>query len=367
MGYNENFILLRRLVELYKNELMREDDTKSWISEKKTFKYETPNNPILKLELMNKLFYETVQSFPSDLEDKQHIKQPLGTGIPFNDGWMNFILEEYKNINKLGDNTISNCSEAMMKSMGFYNQWKLHGQGAKPFDKVFFRGESECGHNLTPKLWRSGSDYDEEQLTNDFITKAKENPSEYGLNENNIPNDDSFEWLALMQHYDEENGTRLLDVSSSIFTALYFSTINWEGDENGIISKDKDGVIYCFLGMGDFVCVESENKTRNEVLKEMKEYDTTYFVKPSANSERLIYQDGYFLSQYKKDDGKMKSLGGNKLVYFIIPKEAKEQIAFELYAMGYTPNRVVRGEKGEEANKILEKQLDEWTKKQKVK
>lgn len=45
-----------------------------------------------------------------------------------------------------------------------------------------------------------------------------------------------------MQHHNEKFGTRLLDITSSIYTGLYFACIGWKGE----IDSVNDGILYSF-------------------------------------------------------------------------------------------------------------------------
>ena len=52
---------------------------------------------------------------------------------------------------------------------------------------------------------------------------------------------DHPEWWFRMQHYDTGDGTRLLDVTTSLTAALLFACINWA---SGAVDDTTDGIVY---------------------------------------------------------------------------------------------------------------------------
>jgi|CXWL01.1.fsa_nt_gi hypothetical protein len=80
----------------------------------------------------------------------------------------------------------------------------------------WFRGQTDAGWHLWPKIWRDYDAQTERYLTNLFYQRAK-------LRHANFPDDNDYAgWLALMQHYGLL--TRLLDWSDSALIAAYFAT-----------------------------------------------------------------------------------------------------------------------------------------------
>ena len=90
--------------------------------------------------------------------------------------------------------------------------------------ELWFRGQPNYEHELTPSLFRG--QYDEVGMYDEFIRRFPE----HSHNHKNI-----IEWLTLMQHYGLP--TRLLDWSENLLVALFFCC----NDE-----KDKDGAIFSF-------------------------------------------------------------------------------------------------------------------------
>lgn len=89
-------------------------------------------------------------------------------------------------------------------------------------EDIWFRGQSNFDWKLSPGLMRLTDAPSEGALLTRFKQSA-------GMLINARPKDD-FDWLFLMQHYGVP--TRLLDWTESPLTALYFSVIEEEGDNN---------------------------------------------------------------------------------------------------------------------------------------
>jgi hypothetical protein len=82
-------------------------------------------------------------------------------------------------------------------------------------DRWWFRGQTDAGWDLVPKVWRTHDEQTERYLTNLFYQGAK-------LRQSQFPNEDDYAgWLALMQHYGLP--TRLLDWSESVLIGAYFA------------------------------------------------------------------------------------------------------------------------------------------------
>lgn len=146
-------------------------------------------------------------------------------------------------------------------------------------------------------------------------------------------------WLPIMQHYDEEFGTRLLDISSSIYTGLYFACISWDG----YIDTKHDGILYLFLrgGVGltargfyydrepDDFDPEFDDVAPRVVTKSFYDWEHPDFFriyKSSSASPREIAQDGWFLVRGDLENPPQFGQGFK----FRIPAGAKERIARQL-------------------------------------
>jgi hypothetical protein len=167
----------------------------------------------------------------------------------------------------------------------------------------------------------------------------------------------SSDWWALKQHY--EGGTRLIDVTSSIFSALFFACADWDGS----IDQDTDGAIYLFptenwrkdvlqpdIIRGQNVGPTDQMQPLVETYFSIENHpDTVRFRESHHRNDRLIAQDGFFLWQPIFD----QPLNLGQHFKFRIPGQCKINLLEEMYSIGYTAERLIRGTQGSIAyNKI---------------
>ncbi|MCD6433230.1 MAG: hypothetical protein J7L21_04240, partial [Sulfurimonas sp.] len=152
------------------------------------------------------------------------------------------------------------------------------------------------------------------------------------------------------------------DITTSLYTALYFACIDW----NGNINLEKDGILYQFLVGGnggitargfyydtkptdfdEFDALVPKSLTDSFKTFEHSKYFRIY--KSSSVSPREVAQDGLFLV---RGDLNAKAEFGTGFK-FRIPAEAKMHILKQLWRAGYTPERMVRGERGVKAKENL--------------
>ena len=287
-------------------------------------------------------------------------------------GWKSIVFDQFvANFGRYGDDAISSIAELTL-----YTNALAHAFGSS---RIFYRGEEKYGYKLQSRAERymniesdlePGLTEREMKEIRRFQNQFRTNISQYNFRED-IPNDDSPLWLPIMQHYDEGFGTRLLDISTSPFTGLYFACIGWSGD----IDPSYDGIVYLFQSRGIFAR-GTYHDTRPEefdedyddlpaaslssLFKNWKFPEGLRVYQSSMHSPREIAQDGLFLVRGKILQEKEYGQGFK----FRIPGDAKLSLAKELWLAGYTPRRMVRGPKGEEAHKKLRKILslnDYWT------
>ena len=221
---------------------------------------------------------------------------------------------------------------------------------------------SDHGSGLTPREISELRRFQNEVASSPFLTK------EIVMHGASLPSPSDPIWLPIMQHYDEEFGTRLLDLSSSIYTALYFACVDW----NGVIDDSVDGILYLFMrggGTGGLIArgfyydkksdefdPDFDELAPSDIAESFKDWcHAEYFriYKSSSASPREVAQDGWFL--VRGDLGDEPHFGqGFK---FRIPAAAKSRIARQLWLTGYTPERMVRGPKGRDSREILKKYL----------
>ena len=283
------------------------------------------------------------------------------------ENWMHLVLDYLKEFNKYGNCYISSCGEALLKTFGI-KSFMNKGSNLKP---IFFRGEHIYGRELIPRIVRkTGLKHSDTALdttleeieylkmfqkkyTNSKIrwffqtSKKKENPN----------------WWSLMAHYDDEVGTRMIDITSSIFCALYFACVDWDGTVN----NRKDGCLYFLwnnnwradtdtpeIRNGRIIGFEDQKQnSTNQYFSVQGSPDTLRFRESPDSNQRLVYQDGYFIWQSKFS----KPLDIGQHHKFRIHKDSKINILRELYSIGYTANRIVRGKKGKESHRKICAQL----------
>lgn len=180
-----------------------------------------------------------------------------------------------------------------------------------------------------------------------------------------LPKRNDPEWLPVMQHYDEDFGTRMLDITSSIFSGLHFACVDWDGT----IDFDTDGLLYMFFDHGryyrykeiggfDDEISEFVPKKVKQTFKDWRHPEYIHHFKSARISMREVAQDGHFFVH--GDLGVVPEFGGTGKFKLCIPRWAKARIIKELWFAGYTPERIVRGNKGIEAKSRAEGQVAEY-------
>lgn len=160
-------------------------------------------------------------------------------------------------------------------------------------------------------------------------------------------------WWFRMQHYGEiSEGTRLLDVTSSIPAALLFSCLNWD---TGLIDDTTDGILYLFVEGLNAKTVDFADTTEDingENLFDAYYKDAPiYFLNPPHN-ERSKAQSGAFLWWPKF----WEPFNG-QILYLRVLKERKQDIVRELLLLNFGPKDIVRGQKGSANEVALRKSL----------
>jgi len=173
-------------------------------------------------------------------------------------------------------------SPAVITSLGDFIKEIMNLQGFNNATAYFqwYRGHAGLNWELIPKIQRSFTSNDEEELfrserylTNDFQARASVLPTA-------IPKprlNEYASWLTLMQHYGLP--TRLLDWSRSPLVALYFAV-------NEKSSWDKDACIWV-LSPGRLNLSEHLEKP---TLLNNKEYENSYIYNMAHNTiTTMIY------------------------------------------------------------------------------
>jgi hypothetical protein len=288
---------------------------------------------------------------------------------------LELVLRELQEFNRNGAEYINSCTEALIKSHGVIN-WLY--QGPKARKRIFYRGEHNYEWDLTPRVGRSLCNHDPSDPLRitacelDFLAKFQERVQTDAemrntiFGERRVPAEDDPEWWALMAHYDTEHGTRMIDLTSSLFCGLYFACADW----NGTIDESTDGALYLIhsepwrpesknpeIRRGQVIGVEDLwMHSASKYFNVQNHPDTLRFREARVRNERLIAQDGFFVWQPKFDE--TLGIGDGYHFKFRIYREAKMHILRELYSIGYTAHRIVRGSLGEEAHQRLCKELE---------
>ncbi len=271
--------------------------------------------------------------------------------------WTDTILNEVFEFNSMGAEYICSITEATIKVHGLKKL--LAHTSSSP---MFFRGEHIFGWDLVSRLGRqhpiAWSNVDskmatslELQLLNQFQSKVKssEELKEKIFGEIPIIADNDVGWWSIMQHYDENSGTRMIDVTSSLYSALYFACADWDGS----IDETKDGKLYMFPHPPGRTERYNPDMFKEQIIGSEDQIETTvetYFnvrssfdiprmrISPIMNN-RALSQDGYFIWQ-RYFDKPLNFVGGN-IFPFRIHREYKRSIIQELEFVGYTRDRIL--------------------------
>lgn len=238
-----------------------------------------------------------------------------------------------------------------------------------------FRGQRNIEWSLVPKLGRSMgfqeflrangedaflqagksmvSDY-ERKLLSEFRNNWQDLEDVDPIDQMIELTDNDPSWWFRMQHYDDgSDGTRLLDVTSSIPAALLFACLDWE---TGLVDDSTDGVVYLFCeGMNsvvhDFSLVNATT-LEDELFYGFHEVAPVQVLNPPHN-ERSKAQAGSFVWWPK-----FWEPYPGQIFYLRVPKENKRTIVKELLRTNFGPKDIVRGEKGRANELNLRVQLD---------
>lgn len=277
------------------------------------------------------------------------------------------MFEFDKIIEIIKSNSISSVADATVKTTAYLKTIAgSMGHGEKRF---LFRGQSNIDHELIPRLGRlirEGVNNGKTSEPSDPLVVTdieKQNLEDFQKNWDGIDRDEideiiyknndlnDYSWWVLMQHYADGfgDGTRLLDVTSSLLFALLFACIKWESGLVDDADDSSDGIIYFFVEgqncrVVDYAtssCPAADSAFNTEV-------DISYMVFNPPHNERSKAQSGGFIWWPK-----FWTPLTHNLPYLRIPKEHKRDIVKELLALGVGPKEAVRGSKGQANEKAL--------------
>ncbi len=180
-------------------------------------------------------------------------------------------------------------------------------------DKFVFRGQGDSSWGLISSLERSINKFypqnidnmliygEEKQLLKEFIWK-------YPLYSTSQPDaDDIVEWLTIMQHYGAP--TRLIDITRSIFVAVYFALAETVFENSSVwainkfvLSRPITNAYFTkhqINGISHDILEKELLKQANEILTGKTSLETLapliYYIDPRLANERLSRQQGAFL------------------------------------------------------------------------
>lgn len=287
-----------------------------------------------------------------------HDEMPSGQ-VVVDENWIKLAIAELESFNGEGDNSLSSVSEATWKVHGIMKFWY---PDKKP-GKIYFRGQHHSGWGLNSSAQRIGlkpCDENPMSVSQGEVKELRkfqiEVQTDQALSAEIFPNGnilslESAEWWSIMQHY--YGKTRLIDVTSSIYCALFFACADWDGS----IDDKNDGVVYLIPQTATGRPATASPKYINGVNHDMQDQlhplatdyfnvdahkDTIRFRKSFHRNDRLIAQDGFFLWQPIFDE----PLALGQHFKFRIPGKKKVALLHELYLIGYTAQRIIRGSKG---------------------
>ena len=197
--------------------------------------------------------------------------------------------------------TTLNCWEDIFS----FNSSRLY-----PF---IFRGQSNCIWDLETSIERNSYDFCYYRKTGGYKTEEKwmldEFKKKYHLYSNSsaFNNEDSFEWLAIMQHHGAP--TRLLDFTKSLYIAAYFAVVNSSTDSViwGInVNTIRDNIAKKYSlpyekgkDLKDIINLEHINYANQIIARDYPEDlsnpKTVLPLEPKYYTERLARQQGLFL------------------------------------------------------------------------
>lgn len=288
-------------------------------------------------------------------------REPSSTNVPVsphfqvNQQLIDVATEELYNFNSMGDEYICSTVEAVIKCNGIK---KLVDHYSYP---LFYRGEHNFGWDLVSRVgrklhidWDVADPHNVTAEEKKLLAKFQELCKLDKVTRTTVSGDagellplDHSGWWSLMQHYDDCYGTRMIDVTSSLYCSLYFASANWDGT----VDSSVDGKLYMFPqppGRGDTDTPErvrghligSEDERQRSVddyFKVEGHLEIPRFRTSPARNDRTLSQDGYFVWQPYFD----KPLQTFQIFPFRVHRDYKQNIIKELAAMGYTKNRIL--------------------------
>ncbi|MCK4712848.1 MAG: FRG domain-containing protein, partial [Marinosulfonomonas sp.] len=275
---------------------------------------------------------------PADSDVPLHGAAPAGVGV---NGDKFFMFANHALVDMIGREHVNSIAEAFLKTKSLMRMQAKSNSGHQRF---FFRGHRDITWELVPRKgralresgWQPPEIYLDEQdrtttvpLEIDSLEAFKASWKTHrdidDIDRDKLISEDSPEWWFRMQHYDTGHGTRMLDITTSLTSALLFACVDWstglvdDGDDS------KDGVIYFWvegtIGVDDFL-IRTMPKSDNDFFNNGS--DAPRLIVNPPHNERSKAQAGGFLwwPQFWKSLPECNNYGGNTY-HLRIPKAAK--------------------------------------------
>ena len=311
-------------------------------------------------------FYAALLSATRDLPPQDlgiSTEPPSGVNVD-NQNWEQFARNEF--VDMVGRRDITSITEAYLKAT-----YLLQELGAQ-HQAYVFRGHHDISWDLVPRRgrqlqvsgWIPPSNHLTAQRTTTVLSEELSALEEFQdrwpelkdvdeLDKSKKLPRNNAEWWFRMQHYDRGDGTRLLDVTTSIPAALLFACVDWE---TGEFDDNQDGVIYLWS-------VGRNANTHDFLLRPLPDNaenlftgypDAPVFILNPPHNERSKAQSGAFYWWPKFWEPPPYGAP----YYLRVPRRFKESIVTDLLRMGFGPKDAVRGIKGLQNEQRLRKQLD---------